>query len=75
MENQKVVENYIHFAKKEIGNLNSQIDLYAKLIVSEYDKLTSNQITLEEFTENTPEISEDTQLNYIRNKIIEWYPN
>ncbi len=75
MENQKVSENYIQFAKKEIGNSNFQIDCYAKLIVLEYQKLISNQITLEDFKNNTPEISEDTQLNYIRNKVIEWYPN
>jgi len=75
MNSEKVHENYLHFAKKEIGNTNQSIDSYAKLIVSEYEKLISGNIAIEKFAENTPEISEDTQLNYIRNKIIEWYPN
>ena len=61
---------YYFWAEKEIGNENPIIDEYAKLITQEYDKFFNGEITIEEFEQNTPEINEDTPLNYIRNIII-----
>ncbi len=75
MESTKIHENYAYYAIKEIGNENSNIDTYARLIQQEYQRLINNEITLEEFEINTPKINDETELNYIRDRIIEWYPN
>jgi hypothetical protein len=73
-DGQPLSERYAWWAQKEIGHQNLNIDSYAKLIQQEYQKLINNKISLEEFESNTPEIDEETLLNYIRNRIIEWYP-
>jgi hypothetical protein len=75
MNTGKTYQNYAYYAQQEIGNENQIINDYAALITQEYQKLNNGDITIEEFEENTPEISEETTLNYIRNRIIEWYPN
>jgi hypothetical protein len=74
-EGQSYSNRYAWWASREIGNKNLNIDEYAKLITQEYKKLETGEITIEGFQQNTPEIGDDTCLNYIRNKIIEWYPN
>jgi hypothetical protein len=74
-EGQSYSNRYFWWACREIGNQNSNIDAYAKLIKEEYEKLETGQITIEDFQQNTPEIIDETCLNYIRNKIIEYYPN
>ena len=74
-EGQPISERYVWWASREIGNLNPNIDAYAKLIQEEYKKLINNEITLDEFKDNTPEINEETTLNYIRNMIILGYTN
>lgn len=74
-EGQSYSSRYAWWAEREIGNSNPNINDYAILIIQEYQKLELNQITIEEFEQNTPEIDEDTPLNYIRNCIISWYPN
>ena len=74
-EGQPISERYAWWASREIGNPNLNIDAYAKLIQEEYKKLINNEITLDEFKDNTPEINEETTLNYIRNMIILGYTN
>jgi hypothetical protein len=74
-EGQPYSDRYAWWATQEIGNQNSNIDSYAKLLTQEYQKLINGEINIEQFEENTPEIDEETPLNYIRNRIIEWYPN
>jgi hypothetical protein len=74
-EGQSYSNRYFWWVTQEIGNENVNIDAYAKLIKLEYEKLENGQITIEDFQQNTPEIIDDTCLNYIRNKIIEYYPN
>lgn len=75
MDTKKVHENYFKYVQNELNHNNSNIDFYARLIQEEYQKLINGEITIEEFEANTPEIDEETSLNYIRNRIIEWYPN
>lgn len=75
MDTKKVHENYFKYVQNELNHNNSNIDFYARLIQEEYQKLINGEITIEEFEANTPEIDEETPLNYIRNRIIEWYPN
>jgi hypothetical protein len=74
-DGQPFSQRYAWWAEQEIGNENLNIDTYARLIQQEYQKLVNNEITLEEFEINTPKIDEETPLNYIRDRIIEWYPN
>lgn len=74
-EGQPISERYAWWASIEIGNPNLNIDAYAKLIQEEYKKLINNEITLDQFKDNTPEINEETTLNYIRNMIILGYTN
>jgi len=66
---------YYYWAEKEIGNEDPIIDSYAKLIVQEYDKFFGGEITLDQFKANTPKIEVESPLNYIRDRIIEWFPN
>ena len=75
MNTGKTYQNYAYYAEQEIGNSNPIVNDYAVLITQEYEKLENNEITIEEFEANTPEIEEETTLNYIRNNIIQWYPN
>lgn len=74
-EGQPYSDRYAWWATQEIGHENLNINDYAILISEEYQKLNNKEITVEEFRENTPEIDEETPLNYIRNCIIYWYPN
>lgn len=66
---------YAWWAKKEIGHSNPNIDEYAKLIVNEFTKLKNGEIDLKQFEDNTPNINDETPLNYIRNCILIHYPN
>lgn len=75
MDTKKIHENYFKYVQNELNHNNSNIDSYARLIQEEYQKLINGEITIEEFEANTPEIDEETPLNYMRNRIIEWYPN
>ena len=74
-DGQQISDRYAWWAEQEIGNENPKINDYAILITQEYQKLINNEITFEEFELNTSPIEEETSLNYIRNRIIEWYPN
>ena len=46
-------------------------------MISDYLKVKkiNNEITIDQFKDNTPEINEETTLNYIRNMIILGYIN
>jgi len=74
-EGQSISQRYAWWASREIGHENPNIDAYAVLLTQEYQKLENGEITIEEFETNTPKISEETPLNYIRDRIIEWFPN
>ncbi len=52
-------------------------DYYAKRIISEIQKVVDGEQTLEDFEKNTPHIKPRTgrTLNYIRDRIIDHYPN
>ena len=69
-----VIGRYVWWAAKEINHINPNIDAYAKLIVSEFARLEKNEITIEEFDKNTPNIEDETPLNYIQKQIIMHYP-
>ena len=74
-EGSSVVGRYMWWVTKEINHINPNIDAYAKLIVSEFARLEKNVITIEEFEKNTPNIEDETSLNYIQKQIIMHYPN
>ena len=67
-------DNYIGWVEKELDNESPTIRDYATLIISEYKKLSDNLITIQQFEENTPQINDETPLNYIRDRIIIFYP-
>jgi len=66
---------YIWWAAQELTNTIENIVIYAKLIISEYKKLSNNEIDITEFKANTPHIADTTPLNYIRDQICIHYPN
>lgn len=66
---------YNWWASQEIGNENPNIDTYAKLINSEFQKLLDGEIDIKQFEDNTPHILDKSPLNYIRDRIIEFFPN
>ena len=74
-EGTSTVGRYMWWVAKEVNNANSNIDAYAKLIISEFARLEKNEITIEEFEINTPNLDDETHLNYIRKQIIIHYPN
>lgn len=70
-----VTERYVWHAAHEIGNADPAIDAYARLIVTEYNRLVAGEITMDEFKANTLPITTDTPLNYIQSRIVEYYPH
>ena len=66
---------YMWWVARELNHSNHNIDAYAKLIISEFARLEKGEITIEEFNKNTPNIEDETPLNYIKNQIILHYPN
>jgi hypothetical protein len=74
-EGTRVVGRYMWWVAQELNHSSPNIDAYAKLIISEFAKLENNEITIEDFSNNTPNIEDETPLNYIRNQIIVHYPN
>jgi hypothetical protein len=74
-EGTRVVGRYMWWVGKELGHPNPNIDAYAQRIITEFAKLEANEITVDEFKENTPNIEDETPLNYIRNCIMMHYPN
>jgi hypothetical protein len=74
-EGTSTVGRYIWWVAKEVNHTNPNIDTYAKLIISEFARLENNETTIEEFEKNTPNIEDETPLNYIQKQIIIHYPN
>lgn len=74
-EGTNTTERYVWHAAQEIGHADPAVDAYARLIVTEYNRLVAGEITLEEFKANTPNIATETPLNYIQRRIVEFYPN
>ena len=73
-EGSSVTGRYMWHAAKEINHFNPNISAYAKLMVKEFARLEKNEITIEEFEKNTPNIEDETPLNYIQTRIIMHYP-
>jgi len=69
-----VVGRYMWHAAKEINHFIPNISAYAKLMVKEFARLEKNEITIEEFDKNTPNIEDETPLNYIQRCIVMHYP-
>ena len=74
-EGNRVVGRYMWWVAEELNHTNPNIDAYAKLLISEFARLENGEITIEEYEKNTPNIEDETPLNYIRNQIITHYPN
>tara|TARA_B100000287_G_scaffold387158_1_gene395508 strand:+ start:1377 stop:1640 length:264 start_codon:yes stop_codon:yes gene_type:complete len=85
-----VYENYIEFAKREIGtSLGAHVSDYAKKVVEEAEKLKAGTITKDEFRAATPYLDDNNLdlahartardqrmgINYLRDRIVDWYPN
>ena len=65
---------YMWWVAKELNHSNPNIDAYAKLLISEFARLEKKEITIEEFNVNTPNIEDETPLNYIKGCIVLHYP-
>ena len=74
-EGTSITSRYMWWVAQELNHSNPNIDSYAKLIISEFARLEKDEITIEEFDKNTPNIEDETPLNYIRNRILVHYPN
>tara|TARA_B100000287_G_scaffold106493_1_gene98833 strand:- start:13689 stop:13949 length:261 start_codon:yes stop_codon:yes gene_type:complete len=83
-------ENYVTFAKQwETNSAGAHINAYAKLIGDEIAKVKSGQQTIEQFAAAVDELPDGTYgtgtntnpkgeasaLNYIRDRIIHYYPD
>ena len=73
-EGTSVTGRYMWWVAKELNHSNPNIDAYAKLLISEFAKLEKDEITIEEFNVNTPNIEDETPLNYIKGCIVLHYP-
>ena len=71
----RTVGRYMWWVAEELGHSNPNIDAYAQLLILEFAKLESNEITVEEFYQRTPHIEDETPLNYIKTCIVKHYPN
>jgi len=74
-EGTSIVGRYMWWVAKEVNHSNPNIDAYAKLIIAEFSRLESSEITVEEFDKNTSNIEDETPLNYIQRCIVMHYPN
>ena len=85
-----VYENYLEFAKKEsYSQKGADYCAHAKKIVEEAEKLKAGTITQDQYRANTTHYEDqDVDLkyaasdfhkrqgiNYLRDKIVDWYPN
>ena len=85
-----VYENYIEFAKKEsYSQRGSDYCAHAKKIVEEAEKLKAGTITEDQYRANTTyyedmdvdlkyaasDFHKRQGINYLRDKIVDWYPN
>jgi hypothetical protein len=68
------IGRYVWHAGQELNHPVENIASYAKLIISEYNRLINEEIDIAQFEANTPHIEEDTPLNYIRDRICMFYP-
>jgi hypothetical protein len=74
-EGTTITGRYMWWVAEELGHPNPNIDAYVQLLISEFARLTNNEITIEEFDKNTPNIEDETPLNYIQGRIVTFYPN
>lgn len=74
-EGTRVVGRYMWWVAEELNHSNPNINAYAKILISEFERLETGEITIEEYEQNTSNIEDETPLNYIRNQIITHYPN
>jgi hypothetical protein len=74
-EGQPLHERYIWWVQQELNNSNEESASYASSLLTEYEKLKNNQITIEEFEINIPylNVSFFTPLNYLRDCIIKYF--
>ena len=73
-EEQGIAARYMWWVDKELNHSNPNIDAYAKLLISEFARLEKKEITIEEFNKNTPNIEDETPLNYIKGCVVLHYP-
>ena len=85
-----VYENYLEFAKKEsYSKKGADYCAHAKKIVEEAEKLKAGTITQDQYRANTTyyedqdvdlkyaasDFHKRQGINYLRDKIVDWYPN
>ena len=69
-------QNYVHNAKKWISTQDGQhISAYAKQIVDEMYEVEMGRQTLDEFAARVTEVEDAPTLNYLRERIIDCYPD
>ena len=69
-------QNYVHNAKKWISTQDGQhISEYAKKIADEMYEVEMGRQTIDEFAAKTTELEDAPAVNYIRDRIIHYYPD
>ena len=69
-------QNYVYHAKKWISTQDGQhISEYAKKIADEMYEVEMGRQTIDEFAAKTTELEDAPALNYIRDRIIHYYPD
>lgn len=69
-------QNYVHNAKKWISTQDGQhVSEYAKKIADEMHEVEMGRQTIDEFAAKITELEDAPALNYIRDRIIHYYPD
>ena len=69
-------QNYVHHAKKWISTQDGQhVSEYAKKIADEIYEVEMGRQTIDEFAAKITELEDAPTLNYIRDRIIHYYPD
>ena len=69
-------QHYVHNAKKWISTQDGQhISEYAKKIADEMYEVEMGRQTIDEFAAKITELEDAPALNYIRDRIIHYYPD
>lgn len=69
-------QNYVHNAKREASlETDATRATYGNKIVSEIQKVIDGEINLNDFQNNTQHVEGADVLNYIRDQILEHYPD
>ncbi len=85
-----VYENYIEYAKKELNSsMGTEYVAHVRKVVDEAEKLKAGTVTKDQYRANVGYLEDENVdlkhaasdfhkrqgINYLRDKIVDWYPN